>query len=521
MPKIFNYSLFTTFVLISNLSLAENWDKKFFDPKETEGSIVLPMPCDGSMAFQVVKTGTRKPLEDKSIILGNDGGEQGFAEHATPNYIAGSFTEKNGERYYLIGKYEVSQLQYQAIMNESCPAPTMPLLQPATNISWFDAVLFSQKYNEWLMTNHKDKLPKEDGKVGFIRLPTNVEWEYAARGGVAVSDSEFREKTFPMPDGITKYAWFSGSKSANGKIQLIGRLSPNPIGVFDMLGNANEMVFDSFRMNKLDRYHGQSGGITVRGGSYLTAEEQISSAFRIENPYYDEQGKPFKAKDTGFRLALVMPIITSNNRIKELNQDWQNLGKDSNSQDKEIVSNLQQISQNVDNKELKDKLKALEDSLRASNQAKDEQRDQSIRSALQLGAFLCTDISDLHQRYEQVNKIKTYTCGIALENANTEEEKATAQKNCEVQTARADEGLAVRDFVLNYYADTLVETSANYAKNSVKDQLQAVLNKLKNQNKSNLNQYVNQYWQHLDEYYKNGKVNREQWLKSCTTVREQ
>ena len=508
--KFFYYSMYWV-VCLSTMGTANatQWDKKFYDPKELEGTVILPMPCNGAMAFRVVKTDTRSPLEDKSVILGSDGGDQGFSEHATPNYIAGSFTEKSGERYFLMGKYEVSQLQYQTVMNESCPTTDMKGRLPITDVSWFDAVAFGNKYNEWLLKNHKDKLPVEDGKQGFIRLPTNVEWEYAARGGAAVSDSEFREQTFPLSEGLTKAVWFSGSKSANGRLQLTGLLNPNPIGLFDILGNANEMTFDSFKMNKLDRYHGQSGGITVRGGSYLTPEDQISSAFRIESPYYSESGQAFKAKDTGFRVVLVTPIITSNNRMKALNDAWKQLGKDSTNKDQEIVANLEKITQSVENKGLKDQLKQLEDSLRASNQAKDEQRDHAIRSALQLGAFLCTDVSDLNKVYENNKNIHEKLCS----------NKETAMDSCPNLKEKTEESLNVRDFVLKYYADTLVETASTYAEITVKNQVQAVLDKLKNQNKSNLNQYVDLYWKHLASYYKNGKVERDNWLKSCNSVR--
>lgn len=507
--NFFHYILSGMLVSAVNIAEATPWEQKFYDPKESEGTVILPMPCDGAMAFRVVKTDTRAPLEDKSVVLGSDGSEQGFSEHSTPNYIAGSFAEKGGERYFLMGKYEVSRLQYDAVMNETCPTAEMKGRLPVTEISWFDAVAFTHKYNEWLLKNHKGKLPQEDGKQGFIRLPTNVEWEYAARGGAAVSDSEFREKTFPVAEGLAKAAWFSGSKSANGRLQLTGLLAPNPLGLFDMLGNVNEMTFDSFKMNKLDRYHGQSGGITVRGGSYLTPEDQISSSFRIESPYYSETGQVFKAKDTGFRVALVTPVITSNTRLKELNEAWKLLGKDSSNKDQEIVTNLEKITQSVENKELKDQLKKLEDSLRASNQAKDEQRDHAIRSALQLGAFLCTDVSDLNTTYENNKNIYDKLCS----------NKETSMDSCPNLQEKTEESLKVRDFVLKYYADTLVETASTYAQNTVKNQVQAVLDKLKNQNKSNINQYVNLYWEHLASYYKNGKVERENWLKTCNAVR--
>lgn len=493
------------FCVSPNLTAAP-WEAKFYNPKDLEGDVTLPMPCEGSMVFRVVKTGSHNALGDKAIVLGSESSEQKFAEYATPNYISGSFSEQ-GERYFLMSKYEITQLQYQAVMGESCPKAEMKARFPIHNISWFDAVAFSNKYSEWLLKNHANKLLKEDNKAGFIRLPTNTEWEYAARGGAAVSDSEFRESIFPMKESHDKYIW--STKNANGKLQLAGLLNPNPLGLFDMIGNVNEMTFDAFRANKLDRYHGQSGGITVRGGSYLTGESQMSSAYRVEQPYYNDNGEGFKAKDTGFRVVFVTPVITSNARLQQISAEWQALGKD-NQQDQEIVTNLEKITQGVENKELKNKLKSLEDALRASNQHKDEQRDQAIRAALQLGAFLCTDVSDLNKRYLEYQKRHQALC------SNSE----TALAACPDIKIQMEEAEAVRDFVLKYYADTLVETSQTYSYDLVKKQIQPVVKKLQNQNKSNLNQYVDLYAKHLASYYKTGKVERDIWLKNCNELRK-
>ncbi|WEE00021.1 formylglycine-generating enzyme family protein [Taylorella equigenitalis] len=498
-----------------NSQIQAAWDEKFFDPKPSDNTLILPMPCDGSMAFRMVHTDTKKPLEDKPIILGDDTSEQGFSEHATPNYISGSFSDKAGDRYFLMGKYEVSQLQYDSVMkgiDGQCPTANMKGRLPATNISWFEAVHFTKKYTEWLLANHPDKLPKDDGSSGFVRLPTNTEWEYAARGGNQVSESEFREKIYPHTDSIQKTIWFAGSNSANGKLQLGGLLSPNPVGLHDILGNASEYVLDSFRMNKLDRYHGQSGGITIRGGSYLTPEAQISSAFRVEAPYYNNSGEAFSSKEVGFRVAVVTPIVTSNNRMQELTNEWQQLGKEAQNGDGKIVQNLNNITQSVNDEKQKAELKKLEDALRASNQSKDEQRDSAIQSNIQLGAFLCANSSDLESAYlEKKARVETLC----------QPGDTTYEKECPVLKEIAEESLLARDFVVRYYADNLVATATNYPYKLIENQIQPVIKKMERQKKSNLNDYVNIYWKHLTAFYKDGKVNRAEWLKNCTNIKSQ
>ncbi|MCK3654938.1 sulfatase [Pasteurellaceae bacterium Macca] len=488
---------------------ATMWEEKFYNPKVLPDSVILPMPCDGAMAFRVIKTGTKHPLEDQSILLGSDSSEaDAFAEHATPNYIAGSFEQK-GERYFLLAQYEVSELQYKAVMGETCPTTSMKLRLPQTNISWFDAVQFANKYSEWLMKNHADKLPKEDGKMGFLRLPTNAEGEFAARGGVAVSSSQFREKTFPMADGIGKYVWFAGPSSANGKLQITGLKAPNPLGLFDVLGNANEMVFDSFKMNKLDRYHGQAGGMTIRGGSYISAENQISSSFRAEAPYYNDDGQAYKAKDLGFRVALVAPITTSSERSKLLDKEWHALGKESD-KDQEIAKNFQTLSSNVENEELKKQLKTLENQVLASNQAKDEQRDQAVRSSLELGAFLCTNLNELDQVNRKNQNIAKKYCQL-LGTAG----EASDKERCANFEEKAKVSQAALDFSATYYADTIVNSTKTYEKNVMLKQKESVKAKLNNQHKSNLADYVDRFWLHLDNYYGTGKIERSKWIEQC------
>lgn len=504
---------------------AKAWDVKFYNPQPTKDDVILPMPCDGSFVLRKIYTPTIKPLDDVRIILGNDNKELGFAEYATINYIAGNFSDKSDARYYLLGKYEVTQLQYQAVMNQQCPTPTLALLMPITGISWFDAVAFSDKYTQWLLKNHPDAIPHFNQSIGYLRLPTNSEWEYALRGGVNVSESEFRETRFPMPEGsLEQYAWFASTKSANGKLQLIGRLKPNPLGLYDMLGNANEMMFDSFRMNKLNRYHGQQGAMTVRGGSYLTSESALTSALRIEKPYYDNHtGMAYQSKDLGFRLALTTEVIASiaNKQLQTLDKEWQALGNEATNNN--VVGELEKITDNVNDEKTKKELSRLNNLIRNANQARDEQRDRSVQAALQLGAFLCANVSDLQGKFEYNNNLYSSMvndiCDIKEASSLDPANMCSSVKLNSLKTV-VDEAKNARDFILKYYADTIVNTASNYEKNNIDTQITTTTFMLNKNGKANIADYLKLHIKHLDSYVKTGKVDREVWLEQCNNVKK-
>ncbi|WP_202113537.1 SUMF1/EgtB/PvdO family nonheme iron enzyme [Gilliamella sp. Lep-s21] len=507
--------------LIPSLSFAEPWDSKFYNPKPAKDDVILPMPCDGSLVMKKVFTPTNKPLDDVKIILGSNQKELGFAEYATPNYISGSFSDSGNERYYLIGKYEITALQYQAVMNDTCPTAKLNLSFPITDISWFDAIAFTDKYNRWLIKNQA-KIKSNSIPKGYIRLPNNTEWEYAARGGAKVTESEFRESRFPMTGNLESYAWFSGAKSANGKLQLIGRLEPNPLGLYDILGNASEMMFDSFRMNKLDRYHGQQGGMIVRGGSYLTPESSTTSAFRTEKPFYDDKGA-YKSKDVGFRLIYTTEVMNSNDKIKELDKEWSALGNETdNTKSSNVVGELEKITKQVEDEKTKKELNQLNTLLRSANQARDEQRDRSIQSALQLGAFLCANVSDLNSKFEyNDNLYKTMVNEVCdpKETDTLDDSNMCSKVKLDNLKQVVDESKSARDFILKYYSDTIVNTASNYEKKTINDQAKSTQFILENSGKANMSDYLKLYFKHINQYVESGKIERTAWLQTCNEIK--
>ena len=525
MYKIFrNMTLVSTLSLICSFGYAQSWDPKFFNPKPIDDDVILPLPCNGFMAFRKVLVPVKKPLDDFGVTLGSEGAALRYLEQAYPAFIAGSFTTEkpNPGRYYLMAKYEVTDLQYQAVMQDSCPRPSMKLMLPKVSLSWFDAMQFSDKLNLWLRKNALKSLPSEDGVAGFLRLPTEVEWEFAARGGNSVSSTEFREATFPMPDGMNKYVFFAGSQSANGKLQLAGRLLPNPLGLHDILGNADEMMFESFRLNKLDRFHGQAGGFIVRGANYRTPESDVRTSWREEQTYYRD-AEPNKQPTAGFRLVLIAPSLTSTNRSKEIEKGWDELGTRENapaatsgsstpSASPSTVERLSNLMSGLKDDKLKKELDMLRTELRSSNQMRDEQRSIAIRSALQQGAFMCVLLNREGRFFDAIKRNYDESC------SKIESLSSSDQARCKMTKRNVDGRLAAQELALGLYSDSIVEAGAIYTRAMVAPEVVVKRQQLLARKTSNLGSYVDTYWSHLGQYLNDRKINQSEWLNSCKAV---
>jgi len=290
--------------------------------------LVIPGPEGQEFVFRPVPLGLDEGerFETVHFIMGDPA--MGFKAFPAKVSLGGAFlapaaANSKKEWLYYLGKFQVTEGQYHAVMNpQTAGAEKLKSRLPMTGLSYYEVQAFLDRLNQWLFENALDKLPARSNTPGFMRLPTEAEWEFAARGGLSVSADVFAA-AHPYPDDLAAYEWFAGPKSSHNEIRPVGQLKPNPLGLHDMLGNVSEMTNTLYQ---LEYYQGRSGGLAARGGHFLTAEKDLNAALRIEEPLYlgdKKQGlKPNRKPTLGLRLAIGVPIMTDRAEIAALDDAW-------------------------------------------------------------------------------------------------------------------------------------------------------------------------------------------------------
>jgi len=196
---------------------------------------------------------------------------------------------------FYIGKYEVTQGLWKAVMgsNNNPSYFTESDNLPVENVSWYEV-------NKFI-----DSLNRKTGRT--YRLPTEAEWEYAARGG---KSGGFK---YSGSDNIGDVAWYWGNNGSSGSADYgtkpVGTKLPNELGIYDMSGNVLEWVGDWYAIYteglQTNPTGPTSGSYRVfRGGSWNYGGRKC----RVSDRDYDYRGGPGGSNsDIGFRLALLSP----------------------------------------------------------------------------------------------------------------------------------------------------------------------------------------------------------------------
>ena len=193
---------------------------------------------------------------------------------------------------FYISKFLVTQKLWKSIMGSN-PSNFFGCDDcPVESVGWVDVHDFLEKLNK---------------KTGLeFRLPTEAEWEYAARGRGKKERWAGTNNEFELVD----YAWYS--KNSDEKTHPVGEKKPNDLGLYDMSGNVMEWVQDWYRKDYYknspkDDPIGPESGVkgwiygaqrVLRGGSWVNAPELIRAAdrYRVEPADWND--------DCGFRLAI-------------------------------------------------------------------------------------------------------------------------------------------------------------------------------------------------------------------------
>ena len=206
-------------------------------------------------------------IQGGSVLIG------GVESHASPAF------EVEVESFYL-GKFPVTNEQFEAFDSAFRPSPHSPLdRDPAIGVSFEEASAYCRWYAE---VSRKR-----------IRLPSEVEWEYACRAG---SNSRC---FFEDLEEAGTYIW--DRRNSQHKVQSLQAKQPNSFGLYGMLGSVWEWTASSFRPYPLPSPDAEAPADqalrVLRGGSWKMDREEISCSLRRAEP------PEVRIEEAGFRIA--------------------------------------------------------------------------------------------------------------------------------------------------------------------------------------------------------------------------
>lgn len=237
--------------------------------------IVAQYACQWFESFEMID------IEGGTFIMGAQKNDESGYGYDSQAYQIESPVHIVTLNDYAIGKYEVTQAQWEAAMGYN-PSTNIGKRNPVEGITWVQAQEFVALLNDKTGLNY--------------HLPTEAEWEYAAKGGGL--NEGFKYSGYSVLGACGWY--YSNSESMTHEV---GTKNPNGLGIYDMSGNVREWCndwFDYYTYTDVDNPKGPDyGNMKInRGGSWTTP------AINCRNTYRQTDSPNDASHDLGFRLAL-------------------------------------------------------------------------------------------------------------------------------------------------------------------------------------------------------------------------
>ncbi len=236
-----------------------SWFKKIFGKEEAEIAAEKQ-----KKNFVPDKEKVEKLLDDfvfvegGTFIMGSPETEEGrFNNEAEHEVTVDSFYMQSSV---------VTQELWESVMGNNPSIDKTWTDLPVTNVTWFDCQEFNKKINELTGKSY--------------RLPTEAEWEYAAKGG-----NQSKGYIYIGSNNLKEVAWYS--ENSGGRLHVVKELQANELGLYDMGGNVWEWCADCYAPYRLDKKgnvnpQGPDSGSSrvLRGGSWDNIAQYCRSAYR-------------------------------------------------------------------------------------------------------------------------------------------------------------------------------------------------------------------------------------------------